>query len=225
MWYRLRQQRAPASRLVGMAGLVFVLSASPWFVRNYLVFHQVIPFRSNFGLELRLGNYPSGMGVRAVSLHPSQNDEELEKYRRMGELAYIAEKKGEVLQSIRQNPGAFAKHTVLRFLMWWTGEEWKIHGTRPLDYWITGIQIFGFGAESFLAFLGLFLALGRGRRDAMPYAIFLLVYPLVYYVTFPELRFRHPLEPMMLVLCVYALRRAFYGERAEQPAAAPASAA
>lgn len=215
LWRRLRQQGTHPGTLIGTATLVFLLSASPWFVRNYLVFHQVMPFRSNLGLELRLGNYPDGMGTRALALHPSQNNRELEEYRRMGEIAYIAEKKREAFQFIVRNPRTFAKLTVLRFLMWWTGEEWKIHGTSKLAPWGTAGQIFGFGMETALAFVGLALAVRKGNPNALPYAIFLVCYPLAYYVTFPELRFRHPLEPIMTVLCAYALLCTFYGQRAD----------
>jgi 4-amino-4-deoxy-L-arabinose transferase-like glycosyltransferase len=215
LWRWLREQRAHPGPLIGTATLVFLLTAAPWLVRNYLVFHQVMPFRSNFGLELRLGNYPDGMGTRALAMHPSQNNRELEKYRRMGEIAYIAEKKREAIQFIARHPRTFLKLTVLRFLMWWTGEEWKIHGTSRLAPWGTAGQIFGFGMESALAFMGLALAARTGNRHALLYAIFLVCYPLAYYVTFPELRFRHPLEPIMTVLCVYALHCAFYGHSAD----------
>lgn len=223
LWHRLRRQETHPGPLIGMATLVFLLSATPWFVRNYFVFHQVMPFRSNFGLELRMGNYPGGMGTRALAMHPSQNNQELEKYRRMGEIAYIAEKKREAFQFIVRNPRTFAKLTALRFLMWWTGEEWKIHGTSKLAPWGTAGQVFGFGMESALAFVGLALAIRNGNSDALAYTIFLVFYPLAYYVTFPELRFRHPLEPIMTVLCVCALHRAFYGQSADLRAPALAS--
>jgi 4-amino-4-deoxy-L-arabinose transferase-like glycosyltransferase len=223
LWYRLRRQEAPPIPLLASAALIFLLSVSPWIIRNYIVFHQFIPFRSNFGLELRMGNYPGSMGVRALALHPSQNELELEKYRRMGELAYVAEKKGEALEFIARNPGRFAEFTALRFLMWWTGEEWKIPGTSRFATWAAAGQIFGFGVESFLAFVGLVLAWHGRKKDAVPFAILLLCYPVVYYVTHPEVWFRHPLEPLMVVLCVYALRRVFYGQRADAPAGASAT--
>jgi hypothetical protein len=37
----------------------------------------------------------------------------------------------------------------------------------------------------------------------------LLVYPIVYYITFPDARYRRPIEPLMLMLAVYTagLRR------------------
>jgi len=35
----------------------------------------------------------------------------------------------------------------------------------------------------------------------------LLVYPIVYYITFPDARYRHPIEPLMLMLAMYTVGR------------------
>jgi len=44
------------------------------------------------------------------------------------------------------------------------------------------------------------------RHWLWPVALFaslLLFYPLVYYVSFPHPRYRHPIDPMLLMLAVY----------------------
>src|SRR3990172_2408941 len=51
MW-PLRKQRGQAARLTLAATVIFVAGIAPWTIRNYAVFHQFIPLRSNFGLEL-----------------------------------------------------------------------------------------------------------------------------------------------------------------------------
>ena len=43
---------------VAAALFVFAVSVTPWFVRNYRTFGVFIPFRSNFWLEMRVGNSP-----------------------------------------------------------------------------------------------------------------------------------------------------------------------
>jgi len=218
--WRVQRPNRKLLRLAAAATLVFALCIAPWALRNYWTFHQLILFRSNFGLELRLGNYPGLMGVRALAMHPSQNDQELENYRRMGEAAYIAEKKQEAFQEIERHPAIFAKHTGLRFLQWWTGEEWKFQSASRLAYWGLALQIIAFGLESLLAAAGAILAWRNGNEDAPAYWIVLILYPLVYYLTFPELRFRHPIEPVMLPLCAYAGRHIWpsAGVRSRAPA-------
>jgi len=42
---------------------------APWFVRDYRTFHQFIPIRSGFGLELYIGNSADSMHWVDRSLH------------------------------------------------------------------------------------------------------------------------------------------------------------
>jgi hypothetical protein len=35
------------------------------------------------------------------------------------------------------------------------------------------------------------------------FASLLIVYPLVFYVSFPQPRYRHPIDPMLTILAVY----------------------
>lgn len=218
LWYRLRRPGAQPGRLLGAAALGFVLSISPWFVRNYRTFHQVMPFRSNFGLELQVGNNPGAMGKPNFALHPSHSPAELQQYRRLGEVAYMAEKKRQAVAFILSHPADFVRMTLARIIFWWTG-VWDIDAS-PKFQWDASLKFLGFAMETFLAFLGLYLAMRSRTNEALPLAIMLVVFPLVYYVVFFDLRYRHPVEPAMVVLAVYALRRAFYAERAH--AAVPA---
>ncbi len=39
----------------------------------------------------------------------------------------------------------------------------------------------------------------------MPYAIALFTFPLVYYVTHNEMRYRRPIDPLMVVLAIVAI--------------------
>jgi hypothetical protein len=39
----------------------------------------------------------------------------------------------------------------------------------------------------------------------MPYALVLLSFPLIYYITSPEVYYRRPIDPMCVVLAVFAV--------------------
>ena len=54
-----------------------------------------------------------------------------------------------------------------------------------------------------LAIWGLLLAWKRRIHGVFLFVALLIFYPLVYYVCFPELRYRHPIDPQLLVLGVY----------------------
>jgi hypothetical protein len=48
------------------------------------------------------------------------------------------------------------------------------------------------------------LALRRKGFEAIPYAVVLLVFPLIYYITHTFNSYRHPTEPVMFLLAGYA---------------------
>jgi hypothetical protein len=47
------------------------------------------------------------------------------------------------------------------------------------------------------------------RNAAFPLTVFPLVFPCLYYVTHADLRFRHPLDPVVLLLTAIAMGAAF----------------
>ena len=65
-----------------------------------------------------------------------------------------------------------------------------------------------FLASSLLAFGGLFLAWKRRIHAVFLFASLLIFFPLVYYVCFPEPRYRHPIDPVLVILGVYLVSEA-----------------
>ena len=57
---------------------------------------------------------------------------------------------------------------------------------------------------SILAARGLALAFRSVRRLAVLLALVLLVYPAVYYITHPSMAYRHPIDPVLVLLSVSA---------------------
>ncbi|HKT68686.1 MAG TPA: hypothetical protein VJP83_04580, partial [Terriglobales bacterium] len=55
------------------------------------------------------------------------------------------------------------------------------------------------------AFAGLWLCLRHRVRGTFLLACALLVYPIPYYIAFPAPRYRHAIEPVMVMLITYAL--------------------
>ena len=67
---------------------------------------------------------------------------------------------------------------------------------------------------SLLALFGFFVAARECRDNLIPLAIPLLFFPLVYYVTHADIRFRHPVDPEVVVFMAYGAATLF-GERAK----------
>jgi hypothetical protein len=76
-----------------VASVVFLAVVTPWFVRNYEVFHRFIPFRDGMGLVLRLGTKGSSDYWGPYELGPWHNDAEWNEFKQLGELGYMDHKK------------------------------------------------------------------------------------------------------------------------------------
>ena len=206
VWWLLRQaDRAAAVRHAIVAALLFFAINTPWMLRNHQVFGKAVFIRGNFGAEFRMGNGPGADGTWMFWLHPTQDPVEFERYRRMGEVAYVAERKREALQWISANPGRFAQITAKRILLFWAGI--------PRSEVIAGFDIrdlseAAFFCSSALSYVGLVLVMRRRLRGRFIFAVSLLVYPVIYYLTFPHERYRHPIEPLMVLLALYPFAEA-----------------
>jgi len=65
------------------AGLLFLALIAPWTIRNQSVFHAFVPFRSNFGAELYLGNGPGADGFLMEYNHPNMSMVQYQLYAQM----------------------------------------------------------------------------------------------------------------------------------------------
>jgi hypothetical protein len=203
--WKARQESAPWAKPAAAALLVFAIGLVPWTIRNYRVFDKFIVLRSNFGLELWLGNNPDVTDTMSPWAHPNDNPQEGEKYARMGEIAYMAEKQHEAFAFMRTHPRDTVYFMFRRFANNWLGVT-----DSPVDYWSNGPLY----AKAFLVLnclLSLLCLLGalyayRARHpDAAPFAMVLLIFPTIFYVTHSSLRYRFPMDPIMLVLAASAV--------------------
>ena len=214
----LRERFVHASKLAVASSLIFVACIAPWTIRNYLVFHSFIPLRSNFGLELWLDNHTQ---FPDRSFHPVDYQPELDKYRRMTEIPYMEEKEREAFVFVRAYPADAAQSALHRFVGTWMGIS-----ESPVDLWRTTtgfVKVFivancGF---SLLALMGALFALRSQNPAASPLAMVLMVFPMVFYITHTDLRYRFPIDPLMLVFAVYAVAHLLSKVRGSRPARLP----
>ena len=181
-----------------VAAVLFWMTMLPWLVRDYEVFHKPVFVRDNVGVELRCGNNPLAEGIWVGMYHPSQNPILYRQYQEMGEAAYSAEQSRLAKRWIAENPKQFAVVTVRRFVFYWNGLP-RLSKIQALEQFKNSL----FLASSLLAIAGLVLAIKNRVRGVFLFASLLIFYPLVYYVSFPHPRYRHPIDPELVILGVY----------------------
>jgi 4-amino-4-deoxy-L-arabinose transferase-like glycosyltransferase len=204
MAFRLLQQKVRWVMPAGAAALMFALIIAPWFVRNYEVFHTVIPFRDNAGLELYTGNTGQTWHFAPSGFHPSDTPREWTEFQQAGELRYMAHKRQQAFEFIRAHPGVFAVLSVRRAIYVWTN-FWSFGSRYLAEEPADPYNIFLCTSLTIMALVGLAKAFRRNRQIAVPFAIALFFFPLVYYVTHTQDYFRRPIDPIFVVLAVYAV--------------------
>jgi hypothetical protein len=186
-----------------LSSLIFFAVLSPWLIRNYQAFGRFVFIRDDFGFEFRLGNFKSADGMLMAYLQPSQNKLEFAKFQQMGEVAYANDCKRLAFEWIRQNPGRFAAISLKRFFYYWNGVPRETSSLAPVDF-----RSSLFLATSVLSLWGLGRAVRRKVPGAWLFAGLTLTYPTVYYFVFPHARYRHPIEPELLILAVFLISEA-----------------
>ncbi|HXP11613.1 MAG TPA: hypothetical protein VN828_24110, partial [Acidobacteriaceae bacterium] len=176
----------------------------PWTWRNWEVFHHFVPARGNFGAELYLGNGPGATGLLMEHNHPIQAPSQLRLYTRLGEIPYSKMRGEQAMAAILANPMLFAANTLKRVFFFWAGVPHPSSRTEWVEYARSLNFIFG----SVCGLMGLALALYRKISGAALFAWAFLLLPLVYYAVAAHARFRHPLEPLIVVLGVYLFQSA-----------------
>jgi 4-amino-4-deoxy-L-arabinose transferase-like glycosyltransferase len=205
LWAWHRRIKAGKKSLPGIvfASIIFFACITPWLVRNYRVLGNFIFLRDNFGAELRLGNGPGADGTLMIYLDPMHDFYAMQQFQAMGELPYIAMRKQQAVAYIKSDYARFAGLCVRRFICYWAGPP---KATEP--EWLGPAKNSLFLASSVLGLWGLGRALRQRRRGAWLLLWLMLLYPAVYYGVYSILRYRHPIEPLITILCVFVLTEA-----------------
>jgi 4-amino-4-deoxy-L-arabinose transferase-like glycosyltransferase len=223
-WAAYRQRRAHAQsdyRLRGLVAAALVAAACciPWTIRNWKVFHAFIPLRSVLGLQLWCGNNPEAKVVWLGGQHPIHDQAERDRYVELGEIAYMREKERNAIDYIGAHPVQEAQLIAGRFVSIWTaGTPTPVSDfLRTKSAWFRYVLLFNI-AVAFGTLAGIVILFIRRSPFAFPTAVYPVVFPWAYYLTLALPRYRHPIEPVLLLLSAVAIQAIFARRRAAAPA-------
>jgi 4-amino-4-deoxy-L-arabinose transferase-like glycosyltransferase len=185
--------------------LIVLICITPWTIRNYSVFHRFIFIRDNLPLELYEANNNESGGLWTRSEHPGNDPVTMRQFQELGEIQFMDEEKRKLTEFVREHPGKFAVFSLERIWYFWAAPP-QATIVAGYDLWVARHTQFLLAA--LVAWAGLFIMLVRKNRYAWLFAPFLIVYPLPYYLVNPFPRYKHPIEPVMLILIVYVLSEA-----------------
>jgi hypothetical protein len=202
-----RRTRVATASLVILALAAVILS--PWVVRNQRVLGGFVPLRSNFGLELSLGNNPKADGMTfpattsgpedlAHNGHPFADLDEQARLAAVGELPYMKAKMTAALDWIQHNPTRAAALVVARFRHFWFpstalwAEGSTMRGLKSVIMSVIGIA----------ALLGLIRLLVVRQDQSWLIAAAMLGPSLIYMITHVDVRYRYPISGLSTLVAV-----------------------
>jgi 4-amino-4-deoxy-L-arabinose transferase-like glycosyltransferase len=181
-----------------LALLVLGMIYAPWPIRNARVLGAFIPLRSTVGFELWVGNHSGATGFLDESQFPIFNQREYDQYVSKKEVRYMSDKSALATTYICAHPAAFLRLSAMRFLRFWTGTGSE---GGPLIFALHALLTTSLGM---LAIGRLFRI--RRFRVAILLLLPLLLFPLPYYITHAEFRYRLVVDPLLTILGAYAVR-------------------
>lgn len=206
---RLRERRWDRGLQQALGGavltcLIFAAIQVPWVVRNERVMHRLILTRDNFGVEFwqssrfaMWGPLPWGTAMPLSSHEP-----EFQRYVREGEYQFAQQNGQLAIKNVRRQPWLFAKYTLERMQFFWFATP----HSPEMGWWREYLRVLQYSIGSLAGLLGVGLMLRRRVPGALLMAMAFLLVPLVYYAVTVQPRFRHPLEPLLMICAVYLFR-------------------
>ena len=196
-----------------------ILMVGTWTVRNYQCFHSLVPVSLNAGYDFWLGNFP---GTRAATGNREVPGRDLE------ERALRAAHPGEAelnrayfrkaIEHIRADPRRFAVLTAYKALY-----LWHVFPDPMTESMSTKRKLACLFSYGLLLPFGLYWVLRNVTRSpgARLILFFFVSYTLVHAVSLSKVRFRLPLDTLLVVMAVGGLgdlaRRLGFGLLEEQP--------
>ena len=202
-YLRDRHNQRWKSQMLACA-FALLITVAPWFARNYATFGRFIPFRDTLGLELHVGNCGDTSHWHASWVGPWHNPAEWQDFKSLGEVRYMQREMQRGMMCIRSKPWQFAVLSLRRFAYVWTG-FWSFDKAylqeEPLDL----PNVFFCTTLTILAAFGLRRLWRHNKSLSLFLGTMLLAFPSVYYITHVEVYVRRQIDPLIVVLAVYAL--------------------
>jgi hypothetical protein len=195
-----------------------VLFVTPWMVRNRIALGGWVALRSNFGMQLWIGNHPGSNG-KSFDLawddrdsfiyqnNPYLSRTELLALKEVGELEYMRGKQRLGMEWIRTHPSEFAELCFQRFRLFWfpPADLWDASAPRINELKAFCFSLFALGMFGEMIFL---ICTRHASRWLWPAA---LIGPsLVYLVTHVDARYRYPVFALAALLGCSLMMRAVH---------------
>ncbi len=181
--------------------LVYVVVMSPWWVRNYLLFKDFVPFTTSSASNLYLGNNAANNSGGNDWGKDVERDVVARINALPGELEQQAAYSEAAKHFMQQHPIKCVKLFIIKFKRYWNvipNAEGYNSGWKAL------LAALSFGPILLLSLLGMWVNRGRWRC-LLPIYLLIVYFTMLHTLTIASLRYRLPLEPFLIILAAGAV--------------------
>jgi Dolichyl-phosphate-mannose-protein mannosyltransferase len=207
LWGELQLKRKRAWKATSVGLLAMIVTIMPWPIRNELILHQPVLFKDGFWLEVCVGNVNNSLHWWDGTEHPSGSVRENVLYEKLGELSYMDTKRRQAIDYVASHPGGYAFRSLRHAIFMWTG-FWSFNRDYLQQEPFDPENICFLSLLSLLSMAGLYYMFRDGRGAAARlYFLVLLSFPAPYYLSHLDPGFRHPVDPLLVILACFAITR------------------
>ena len=183
--------------------ILFALFALPWTLRNSSLFNAFIPVTTRVGFSLLQGNHEISTGIHAYD-YGNFNKNIKPKYKNslINEVEQDNVYKAAAIKNIRNEPLKFINRMGVKFL-----EYWKVVSPRSTTR-NNLISAISYGVVLLTAVFGFILSYRKYWEKILLLILVLAYASLIHMVFFALVRYRFPVEPILIILSAYTISKA-----------------
>lgn len=187
------------ARAFVLSCVIFAVMLTPWWVRNYAVFGEFVPFTTSASANLYLGVNPVNRHV-GIDWSTDVDLDEVNEIRALGdELAISRAYSEKSREYIMADKAEFLRRMPLKFIRFWNFQSNYKGDKYSLAFVLYNVMLaLSWGVACPLALVSFWLNRARWRVF-LPIFTIIAYFTLIHVVVIASLRYRLPIEPLFIV--------------------------
>jgi 4-amino-4-deoxy-L-arabinose transferase-like glycosyltransferase len=195
-----RIDRRKRLRIIVASVFLYCALLSPWWLRNYAIFGEFVPYSTSAAMNLYLGNNKANIHGGAFWATDSEvaRVAEINRIMLTDELAWSRAYTAAAGEFVKDNPARAIELAYLKFKRYWSVVPNAAEYGSGLYKWLS---ILSFGPVLVLAVVSLAVN-ARKWRLLSPLYVLIACFTLIHVISIASLRYRLPLEPFLILMAV-----------------------
>lgn len=200
-----RIDRRKRLRVIVASVFLYCVLLSPWWIRNYAIFGEFMPYSTSASMNLYLGNNKANLHGGAFWATDSELERvaEINRISLKDELAWSRAYTDAAAEFVKSNPERVLELAYLKFKRYWSIVPNAAEYGSGLYKWLS---ILSFGPVLVLAMASLLVNARKWRLLSPIYAL-IACFTMIHVISIASLRYRLPLEPFLILLAVSVVDR------------------